>query len=161
MLLVCCGNVRVVAPVSRLKFFLTSSPMLVLCYHRNTPPNFAFAGILYYGMPVRWPLKILAILASLTPMATCITSQVALSQNRKIYSNFILKEPLASSASHAGHGDRVPGRRSYRPAGLPCFHAVLPGRSFSRWCRAVLNSGPFMLRRRRKTRISYFALSAQ
>ena len=180
-----CGNVRVVAAVSRLKFFLTYRLVLVLCYNRNTPPNFAFVGIFYYGMPVRSPHKILAILASLTPMATCITSQVALSQNRKIFLHFLFANRLAYSVKSRStrfaiflslsfqrtacivckpccHGRPVsrPPVRFYRPSGLPCFQAVLPGRFFSMWYRAVLNSGPFMFRRRRKTRMSYLALSS-
>ena len=72
-------------------------------------------------------------------MATCITSQVALSQNRKIHSNFILKEPLASSASHAGHGDRFPGRR---PPVLPAFRsAVFPRRASRQGFQQVVAGG--------------------
>ena len=59
--------------------------------------------------------------------------------------------------------DRVsPVRGSaYRPSGLPCFHAVFPGRCLRRCMRTFLNSSPISPRRRRKTRMSYFALSAQ
>ena len=72
-------------------------------------------------------------------MATCITSQVALSQNRKICSNFILNEPLASSASHAGHGDRFPGRR---PPVLPTGgSAVFPRRASRQVFEEVVAGG--------------------
>ncbi len=57
-------------------------------------------------------------------MATCITSQVALSQNREIYSYFIIKEPLAYPASRAVTGGR-PNVGSGFPA-LPFGFTGLP-----------------------------------
>ena len=72
---------------------------------------------------MRLPHKKSAILASLTSTATCYPSQVVLSQNREIYSNFIVKQRLACPASHAH------GRAGFRPPACVPFllrSAVLP-----------------------------------
>lgn len=85
MLLSVAPFMPVVWALSRLKFFLTYRPMLVLCYYRNTPPNSAFVGIILFGHRLRRPLKKLAILPRITPMETCNTSQVMLRAKPQVY----------------------------------------------------------------------------
>ena len=91
---------------------------------------------------------------------TCISCQVTLSERLRLFSYYIFKEPLAFSASHAVVVGAFAPRPAYRPSGLPFFHAALPGIRFMRCIRVFLNSGPFIPRRRRKTRRSYLALAS-
>ena len=164
----------VIWALSRLKFFLTYRPMLVLCYYRNTPPNFAFVGIILFGHRVRRPLKILAILPSITPMVTCTTSQVMLRTKPQVYLLFIIALRFDFSSKHAhdlfliyfqsatciygkprcGSGGLSPPVPAYLPSGLPFFHAEFPGIRLVRCIRLFLNSGPIKPRRRRKTLMS-------
>ncbi len=95
MLLIYCGNEGVVAPVLRLKFFMTYRGMLTELHNRNKAPNFAFVGIFLLRHHLPMPHKKLAVLQSLTPMETCNTSQVMLRTKPQVYFLFIIKERLA------------------------------------------------------------------
>lgn len=95
MLLIYCGNVGVVAPVSRLKFFMTCRGMLVELHNRNTAPDLAFVGIFLLRHRLPMPHKKLAVLQSLTPMETCNTSQVMLRTKPQVFFLFIIKGRLA------------------------------------------------------------------
>ncbi len=95
MLLIYCGNVDEVAPMSRLKFFITYRGMLTELHNRNKAPNFAFVGIFLLRRRLPMPYKKLAILQSLTPMETCNTSQVMLRAKPQVYFQFVIIKPLA------------------------------------------------------------------
>ncbi|MBR2414024.1 MAG: hypothetical protein IKB13_05945, partial [Clostridia bacterium] len=55
----------------------------------------AFLGIILFGMLVRCPIKISAILPEITAMETCNTSQVMLTAKPQINFHFIVAVRLA------------------------------------------------------------------
>ena len=89
---------------------------------------------------------------------TCITCQVTLSVRLRLFSIIFSNSHLLLLQNTLWLWGAFAPRPAYRPSGLPFFHAALPGIRFIRCIRVFLNSGPFIPRRRRKTRRSYLAL---
>ena len=124
---------------------------------RTLSPKSATVGIIFMLVRFRIPDKISAKKSRITPTKTCNASQVMLRHLLQIYYRYFLRICLAIVQSHARRkiskyyqrttcyygkpcsawGGCPPLCRGCYAAGLPFFHALLPGIRFKRCIRVL------------------------